>query len=185
MNYLTNSLITLIKDGHWLMNSSFLLLLFALPIFLIPSFATVNDFTTDKTLYRTDDVIVISGTVDYDPEYPPIIVQIITPNGAGLAHIDSVIPQSDGSFTKRINAGGPTWSENGKYTIKISYAGNLEKFVEYEKSSEYVSPTQPNTVPKTTPNTVPKTTPNTGDDHSFIENPKMRILGFPAFDKSP
>ena len=159
------------------MNCSFLLLLLMLPIFLIPSFATVNDFTTDKTLYRTDDDIVISGNVDYDPEFPPIIIQIITPSGTGLAHIDSVIPNFDGSFTKIINAGGPTWSENGKYTIKISYVGNLEKSVEYEKSSEYVSPT--------TPSTMPKTTPNINDGHSFIENPKMRILGFPAFDKSP
>ena len=167
------------------MNFIYLLLLLIFPIFLTPSFATVNDFTTDKTLYRTDDAIVISGNVDYDPEFPPIIIQIITPSGTGLAHIDSVIPNSDGSFTKIINAGGPTWSENGRYTIKISYVGNLEKSIEYKKSSEYVSPTTPKITPKTIPDTMPKTLPNIDDDHYFIENPKMRILGFPAFDKSP
>jgi hypothetical protein len=172
------------------MNSSLLSLslLLLFPFFLTSSFATVNDFTTDKTIYQTDDPIVISGNVDYDPELLIIIIQIITPSGSGLAHVDSVIPNTDGTFTKTINAGGPTWSENGQYTIKISYAGNLEKSVGYEKSSEYVPPTQP-TTPKTTtntnPNTTPNTTSNTNDDHSFTENPKMRILGFPAFDKSP
>jgi hypothetical protein len=172
------------------MNSSLLSLslLLLFPFFLTSSFATVNDFTTDKTIYQTDDPIVISGNVDYDPELLIIIIQIITPSGSGLAHVDSVIPNTDGTFTKTINAGGPTWSENGQYTIKISYAGNLEKSVGYEKSSEYVPPTQP-TTPKTTtntnPNTTPNTTSNTNDDYSFTENPKMRILGFPAFDKSP
>ncbi|QLH04496.1 hypothetical protein C5F49_03565 [Nitrosopumilus oxyclinae] len=172
------------------MNSSFLVLLLIFPIFLTPSFATVNDFTTDKTLYHTDDTIVISGNVDYDPELLSIIIQIITPSGTGLAHVDSAIPNTDGSFSKTINAGGPTWSENGQYTIKISYAGNLEKFMEYEKSSEYVPPTTPNIAPNTTPNTKPNPTPtnitpNIDDDHPFTENPKMIILGFPAFDKSP
>ncbi len=163
-------------------------ILLAYPLFFTSSFATVTNFTTDKTLYRTDDSIMISGDVDYDPNFFSIIIQIITPSGSGLAHIDSVIPNHDGTFTKFINAGGPTWSENGKYIIKISYDGNLEKSIEYEKSSEYIPPTStPNT---STPNTsTPNTsTPNTSildTEHLFTENPKMRILGFPAFDKSP
>ena len=116
-----------------------LLLLFLLiPFSLTSVFGVIDDFTTDKTLYRTGDSIVISGNVDYDPTLS-LVIQIITPSDTGLAHVDSVIPNTDGTFTKTINAGGPTWSENGEYIIKISYGGNLEKSIGYEKSSEYVS----------------------------------------------
>ena len=149
------------------MNSNLLivLLLITFPLFFADSFASVNDFTTDKISYGTDDSIIISGSVDYNPDLFSIIIQIITPSGSGLAHVDSVIPNSDGTFKKTIHAGGPTWPENGKYAIKISYGGNLEKFIEYEKSSEYV--------------------PGTSTTDSFVENPKMRILGFPSLDNSP
>ena len=168
----------------------FIFLLFTSPIFFVSSFASVNDFTTDKTLYNTNESIIISGSVDYDPDLFSIIVQIITPSGSGLAHVDSIIPNNDGTFTKIINAGGPTWSENGDYTIKISYGGNLEKSIEYQKSSEYVSPTSTpptSTPPTSTPptSTPPTSTPNTDVNDSFIENPKMLLFGFPAFDKSP
>lgn len=149
------------------------------PLFFINSFASANDFTTDKISYNTNDSIIISGSINYDPE--SIIIQIITPSGSGLAHVDSVIPKSDGTFTKIINAGGPTWSENGEYKIKIFLLDEiLEKFIEYQKSSEYVPPT-------TTQNTTKQNTatPNISVDNSFIENPKMIILGFPSFDKSP
>ncbi|WP_016940298.1 hypothetical protein [Candidatus Nitrosopumilus sediminis] len=166
-----------------------------MPSFFVTSFASIDNFTTDKTLYNTDDSIVISGSVDYDPDLFSIIVQIITPDGSGLAHIDSIIPNNDGTFTKIINAGGPTWSENGYYTIKLSYGGNLEKSIEYQKSSEYVPPTStpststPSTsTPSTsTPSTsTPSTsTPSTEINDSFTENPKMILFGYPAFDKSP
>jgi len=148
------------------------------PTLFATSFATVNDFTTDKILYHTDDSILLSGTVVYDPDLFSIIVQIITPSGNGMAHVDSIIPKNDGTFTKIINAGGPTWSEDGQYKIKISYGGNLEKLIGYEKTSNYV-PTRQNNTPL---NDTPK---NNVIDDSFMENPKMRILGFPSLDKSP
>jgi hypothetical protein len=85
------------------------------PSFFVVSFASINDFTTDKTLYNTDDSIIISGNVDNNPDLFSIILQIITPGGSGLAHVDSIVPNNDGSFTKTINAGGPTWPENGYY----------------------------------------------------------------------
>ena len=124
------------------MNSNLIIILLFLifPLFFINSFASVNVFTTDKISYHTDDSIIISGSINYDPE--PIIIQIITPSGSGLAHVDSIVPKNDGTFTKIINAGGPTWSENGEYKIKIFLIGEiLEKFIEYQKSSEYVPPT--------------------------------------------
>jgi hypothetical protein len=83
----------------------FILLLFV-PSLFVTSFATVTDFTTDKILYHTDDSIVLSGHVVYDPDIFSIIVQIITPSGNGISHVDSIIPKNDGTFTKTINAGG-------------------------------------------------------------------------------
>ena len=173
------------------MRSSFVF--FLLSIFTFSSFtygfATVNDFTTDKSSYSTGDSIKISGTVDYDPALFSVIVQIVTPSGNGLAHIDSAVPKSDGTFTKTIRAGGPTWDETGKYKIKISYGGNLEKLIDYQKISDYTPP-QP-TEPKNTPKNYLAETSSTDEiplynlDISFTENPKMRILGFPSFDKSP
>jgi len=155
----------------------FSLLLFT-PI--IPVFATVDNFTTDKTLYYGDDSMVISGKVDYDPTLFSIIIQIITPSGNGLAHVDSISPKPDGSFTKTIHVGGPTWSEDGKYTIKVSYGGNFEKFIDYEKTIN----SQPNPKSNTSQQNIIKN-PAVDTDISFTENPKMRILGFPSFDKSP
>ncbi|MCV0409703.1 hypothetical protein [Nitrosopumilus sp.] len=163
----------------------FLLLLLA-PLGLTSTHATVNNFTTDKTLYYLGDSMRISGNVDVDPAIPTIIVQIITPSGSGLAHIDSIIPKSDGTFTKTIHTGGPTWNENGEYVIKISYGGNLEKSIDYENTSSSSQSTvsQSNPLP---PSPEQKSDDVSDDvsDVSFTENPKMRILGFPAFDKSP
>ena len=161
----------------------FSLILF--PLFFLTSFASIDDFNTDKTLYRTDDSIVISGTVDYDPDLFSIIVQIITPDGSGLAHVDSIIPNSNGSFIKIINAGGPTWSENGDYTIKLSYGGNLEKLITYQKTSEYIPPASTSSTSTPSTKTLPKSTPDSKTSDLYIENPKMIVFGFPALDKSP
>ncbi|WP_246282008.1 hypothetical protein [Nitrosopumilus ureiphilus] len=169
-------------------------MLLLIPFGLNPSFGTVNNFTTDKSLYHLGDSIKITGNVNYDSAIPSIIIQIITPSGSGLAHVDSVIPKNDGTFTKILHAGGPTWNENGKYIIKLSYAGNLEKSIDYEKlsSNSQSNPALP-VVPEKKPTPLPvvpekKPTPLPADDESdisFTENPKMRILGFPSFDKSP
>ncbi len=155
---------------------------------LNPSLATVNNFSTDKSLYYLGDSIKITGNVDYDSAIPSIIIQIITPSGSGLAHIDSAIPKNDGTFSKTLHAGGPTWNEDGKYIIKISYAGNLEKLIDYKEmkpSSESNNPQPPPTLPDTTKIETPLLIPDTESKISFTENPKMRILGFPSFDKSP
>jgi hypothetical protein len=128
----------------------------------------------------------ISGNVDVDPAIPTIIIQIITPSGSGLAHIDSIIPKTDGTFTKTIHTGGPTWNENGEYIIKISYGGHLEKSINYENtsSSSQSSSSQSNPLPPL-PEQKSDISSDNVSDVSFTENPKMRILGFPAFDKSP
>ena len=170
------------------MRSYFVLfsLLLLLPSSFFLAFATVDDFTTDKTLYHTDDSLIISGNVVYDSSIFSIILQIITPSGSGLAHVDSITPKNDGTFSKTIHVGGPTWSENGKYVIKLSYGGNLEKSIDYEKTinsnikSSNLDSSKPDLVEKS--NSLDESLES---DVTFTENPKMRILGFPSFDKSP
>ena len=177
-------------DQIWflIMRSYFVLfsLLLLLPSSFFLAFATVDDFTTDKTLYHTDDSLIISGNVVYDSSIFSIILQIITPSGSGLAHVDSITPKNDGTFSKTIHVGGPTWSENGKYVIKLSYGGNLEKSIDYEKTIN--SNIKNSNLDSSKPNLVEKSnslTESLESDVTFTENPKMRILGFPSFDKSP
>jgi hypothetical protein len=159
----------------------------------------VQSFSTDQSIYHDGNVIKISGTVNYDPDVPSVILQIITPDGMGIVGIANVIPKSDGSFSATFHAGGPTWLTAGTYTIKASYAGNLEKTIIYQKSSS--------TVPYETANDHKSSIDNarlineTSNDHnmsksptnnvkltkeqSFIENPKLRVPGFPSLDNSP
>ncbi|KAF6247336.1 hypothetical protein C6990_02375 [Nitrosopumilus sp. b3] len=170
----------------------FLMLLF-IPFNLNSSFAEVTDFTTDKSLYHLGDSIKITGSVAYDSAIPSIIIQIITPSGSGLAHIDSAIPKNDGTFSKTLHAGGPTWNEDGKYTIKISYVGNLEKSIDYKEinpnseseNSESGNPQPSPALPEKTKTETPQLIIETESEISFTENPKMRIFGFPSFEKSP
>ena len=157
--------------------------------------ASIQNLVTDKSLYHDGDIIHISGKVDYVETSPFVILQIITPDGSGFAHIDNIVPNNDGTFSKSIRAGGDTWYENGKYAVKIFYNGNLEKTIEYVKS-----PNSPSNSPKpSTPTTAPSNDMSEPDEtfnenvdaevtvyaDIFVENPKMRIPGYPSFDKSP
>ena len=127
----------------------------------------VQNFSIDKSIYHDGDTLKISGTVNYDATIPSVILQIITPGETGLAGIANVLPNSDGSFSALFHVGGPTWSESGTYTLKISYGGNLEKTFSYQKFS------------------MNSDNANDNSNAFFIENPKMRIPGFPSLDYSP
>jgi len=125
--------------------------------------------------YHDGETLKISGTVDYDPAIPSVILQIITPGGTGLAGIANVLPQSNGSFTTTFHVGGPTWSEDGTYRIKVSYGGNLEKTFSYQKLSADSKHDDESVT------SIDSFNP----DEFFIVNPKMRIPNFPSLDLSP
>ena len=133
-------------------------------------FGSVQNFSIDKSIYHDGDTLKISGTVNYDTTIPSVIIQIITPGGACLAGIANILPKSDGSFSTTFHVGGPTWSEDGTYTIKISYGGNLEKIFSYQKLSVNSDDAS---IDVDNPNEL------------FIENPKMQIPGFPSLEHSP
>lgn len=159
-----------------------ILLLFSIllvSISFISVYGSVQNFSTDKSTYYDGDTILISGTVNYDPSIPSVILQIINPEETGFAGIADISPKSDGSFFTKINVGGPTWSSDGIYNIKIFYGGNLEKKITYQKSSSYTSS---ESILKSTVANIDK---QHLTDKFFVENPKMRITGFPSLDHSP
>jgi len=152
----------------------------------ISIFGSVQSFSTDKLTYHDGDTLKISGTVNYDPVIPSVILQIITPGGTGLAGIANVLPKSDGSFSTTFRVGGPTWPDDGTYTIKVSYDGNIEKTFSYQKL--YVNSKDVTSKDVTSKDVTSKDVTSKDADNSnelFTDNPKMRIPDFPSLYRSP
>ncbi|MDC4231208.1 MAG: hypothetical protein M8319_02645 [Nitrosopumilus sp.] len=121
-----------------------------LPLSFPLSFGSVDDFTTNASLYHKDDQLNISGTVAYDPDNPFVTVQIFTPGKSNFAYFWTLPANSDGSFSHSLIVGGPTWTSDGNYLIVVtSHDGEkLEKSIEYNESPPTISVNQsPNTTP--------------------------------------
>jgi hypothetical protein len=146
------------------------------------AFAEVYDFSTDKSLYHKDDQLTISGTLSYDPEIPFVTIQIFTPGKSNFADFNTIPANPNGSFSATFNVGGPTWTSDGIYTIKVTYDGNLEKLIEYQELSE--PETAPTSEPKTAPTSELETAPKLEPSTTFTTL-KLIIPNFPALDKSP
>jgi hypothetical protein len=78
--------------------------------------------STDQNSYFTGDEIVISGNVGEIIADLPIVLQIVTVTD--LIEIAQFVPESDGSFSYPIQAGGPQWLETGTVIIKAFYGEN-------------------------------------------------------------
>jgi hypothetical protein len=162
-------------------------LLFSILVLLfIPVYAEVLTISSDKSEYFDGDTITISGQVNFDPEIPFIIIQILTPTET-FADFGQVIPNTSGSFSTTFHAGGPTWPGNGIYTVKVSYGETSETTFDFsemsqtseESTSNEQSSTQ-NNQPEIISNEQPSSTPQ-----QSTQKPKTHILGFPSLDKSP
>jgi len=142
---------------------------------IVSVYGSIQNFSTDKYTYSDGDSIIISGQVDYNPNIPSIVLQIINPDETGFTGIDDISPNPDGSFSTKFHVGGPTWSSSGSYKIKVSYGGIMEKTISYKKSStnEYGSDS---VIPKNDRQNLQNET---------SENPKLRINDFPSLDHSP
>ena len=158
-----------------------LFLILLIPSIVVPAFATVGDFTTDKSLYHLGDQLTISGTVSYDSEIPFVTIQIFTPGKSNFADFNTILANPNGSFSATFNVGGPTWTSDGIYSIKVTYDGNLEKSIEYKEFSESA---QPEPTPEPTPEPQANT-PENSEPVSTFNTLKLTIPNFPAFDKSP
>ncbi len=139
------------------------------------------------------DHLNISGNVSYDSSIPFVTIQIFTPGKSNFADFNTIPANSDGSFTATFNVGGPTWTSDGIYPIKITYDGNLEKSIEYQEFSEIVSPEstpeleptpEPTPELEPTPEPTPELEP-TPESSSTFSTIKLQIPNFPTLDKSP
>ena len=164
-----------------------------IPLSLSFAFAVVGDFSTDQSLYHKDDTLNISGNVSYDPDIPFVTIQIFTPEKLNFADFNTVLVNSDGSFSDSFHVGGPTWTTDGFYTIKVTYAGNLEKFIEYKKLTSASSEPSPQTEPPSSSEPSPQTEPPSSSEPSPQTEPpssslttiKLQIPTFPSLDTSP
>jgi len=156
----------------------------------VSAFAVVDDFTTDKLLYHKSDQLIVSGNILFDPELPFVTIQIFTPGKSNFADFNTIPANSDGSFSTTFNVGGPTWTSDGIYTIKITYDGNLEKSIEYQEfieteittesiETETTEPTLSETISENPPSSI------TEKPVSSFSTLKFQIPNFPALDKSP
>jgi predicted secreted protein with PEFG-CTERM motif len=88
-----------------------------------PAFAQSVDpitVTTDKDTYGDGETIVISGQVKERLSGYPVSLQVISANG-NLVTVKQLDVSEDKTFGTEIAAGGPLWSSQGTYTIKVLY----------------------------------------------------------------
>jgi len=121
-----------------------ILLIFILLTSTIPVFGqeeTVCDITDEKVcviaskgFYEEGQTVVISGKVKAVILDAPVSLQIFF--NEALIQIDQIPVAQDGTFTTTLIAGGPQWSNDGTYTIRVAYSGNISEANFEYKSKE-------------------------------------------------
>ena len=78
--------------------------------------------TIDVTAAEGSNTISINGTTDRSGE---VIIKVLAPN-RNLVSIDQLTPTGEGlrlGYSTTINTNGPTWNQDGDYTITIQQSG--------------------------------------------------------------
>ena len=150
------------------------MLFLLIPLSLNSVFGVVEDFTTNKSLYHKDNQLNISGNVSYDPEIPFVTIQIFTPGKSNFADFNTVPVNADGSFSTVFHVGGPTWTSDGIYPIKVTYDGSMEQSIEYKESFATTPEPEPTSTSEPTPVSL-----------SAFTTLKLQIPNFPSLDESP
>ena len=89
---------------------------------------------SSKGFYEEGQTVVISGKVSAVILDAPVSLQIFF--SETLIQIDQVKVAQDGTFTTTLIAGGPQWSNDGIYTIRVAYSGSLSEANFEYKSKE-------------------------------------------------
>ena len=98
--------------------------------------------TIDVTAAEGSNTISINGTTDRSGE---VIIKVLAPN-RNLVSIDQITPTGEGlrlAYSTTINTSGPTWNQDGDYTITIqqSHGGCSDTWTEsrdtHNTSNEY------------------------------------------------
>ncbi len=166
------------------MKSRFVLifLLLMIPAGFALAYGEWDSFSTNKSIYHKNDQLNISGNVQYDSDVPFVTVQIFTPGKSSFADFKTFPVGSDGVFSATFHVGGPTWTTDGNYPIKVTYNGNMEKTIEYKEFFDEV-PATPNPEPEVpaTPNPEPEVpaTPNPEPEVPATPNPEPEVPATP------
>ena len=165
----------------------FLLILIPLNFSLV--YGSVDNFTTNKSLYYEGDTMYISGNVSSDLDTPEVTIVIFNPAKSTFVTLGSVTANSDGSFSATLQVGGPTWTTFGIYPIQVTSEGSsMEKSIEYRAplTSTSESTLEPSLEP--TPESplfsepIPESIPKPSSTFTTL---KLQIPNFPSLDKSP
>jgi len=160
-----------------------------IPLGFSSAFGVVEDFSTNKSLYHKDDLLNIFGNVSYDPKNPFVTIQIFTPGKSNFADFNTVLVNSNGSFSATFHVGGPTWTSYGSYSIKVTYDGSMEKSIEYKESFTTTPQPDPESIPdESTTTSEPEPTLEPEPTHTSsttFSTLKLTIPNFPSLDKSP
>ena len=93
------------------------------------------EITTDKKLYDEGNTIVISGKVSTVIVGEPITMQIFYEGN--VVDIAQFGVAKDGSFTHTLLAEGPLWANEGEYTVRGFYGGEIAEVVfDFTKKKE-------------------------------------------------
>jgi len=91
-----------------------------------------------KGFYEEGETVVISGKVKAVVLDAPVSLQIFF--NETLIQIDQIMIAQDGTFTTTLIAGGPQWSNDGTYTIRVAYSGSIsEANFEYKSKDAIVT----------------------------------------------
>jgi hypothetical protein len=153
---------------------------------------TLEGFSTDKSTYHENEQLNISGIVQYNSDVPFVTIQIFTPEKSGFADFKTFPVGSDGTFSVSFHVGGPTWTTEGNYPIKVTYDGSMEKTIQYKKKSVESSSTNSKPESIANPEREPIANPERdlekitiSEDMSNFVTLKFIVPNFPALDKSP
>jgi plastocyanin len=77
--------------------------------------------TTDKKSYSTGEPVTVYGNIGTTPTGEPLVIYVYNPDGASY-RFDQVPVGSDGSFSYRLQVGGPL-GITGQYRVVVQYSG--------------------------------------------------------------
>jgi len=79
-------------------------------------------FNTYNKNYQSGDTIIISGYVTPVIVETPVTLQVL--HGNRIVDIAQLSVSQDGTFTHTIRADGPSWADDGLYTVRAIYEGS-------------------------------------------------------------
>ena len=134
--------------------------------FLVISFLSAAAQTpitviTDKASYADGDTITISGSVTDQLNIPiSIVIRDSSHNPVYLAQTN---PNSDGTYSVQVVAGGSTWKTAGTYEINVTYGGaDKTATTTFGFTGSQIQVANPTNVNQTNPNAIPEFGPLSG-----------------------